>query len=96
MESEDADVAAQEERRVSPHLEGVPVEEHKVPPPLNPADESQDWGSWSGKKTHTETLEEEMIAGLQQVPWRKVVSIYRLLCLESCLFAFCLLRTAHM
>lgn len=72
--SEGADVAAQDEGHVSPHLEGVPVEEHKNPPALDPATESQDWGDWSGKKTRTEILEEEMIAGLQQVPWRKVVS----------------------
>jgi hypothetical protein len=72
--SEGADVASQDEGHVSPHLEGVPVEEHKDSPPLDPATESQDWGDWSGKKTRTEILEEEMIAGLQQVPWRKVVS----------------------
>jgi hypothetical protein len=72
--SEGADVAVQDEGHVSPHLEGVPVEEHKDPPALDPATESQDWGDWSGKKTRTEILEEEMIAGLQQVPWRKVVS----------------------
>ncbi|GAQ82837.1 hypothetical protein KFL_001260070 [Klebsormidium nitens] len=71
-ESGDADVAAREENHVAHHLEGVPVEAHKVPPQLEPANESQDWGNWSGKKTHTDTLEEEMIAGLQQVPWRKV------------------------
>lgn len=66
-------MAVPNESHVSPHLEGVPVEAHKVPPQLNPANESQDWGNWSGRKTHTDTLEEEMIAGLQQVPWRKVV-----------------------